>query len=182
MRAGTRRRQAGFTLLEAMIAISFVLMMMTGFGHVFARSNGVADQSYSTVRAHEEHDRNLRAVADILRCASWDSVGGFAADGTSTAPWFCRVIGSDAKGRVMDAPETLSWRAVSKTVHGVTNPGELVVTKNGESTVVASRVPQGGFVVRQNGNTLRVTLTTYYSASNRIVTSVSGDVSVSLRN
>jgi hypothetical protein len=177
------RRRSGFTFVEATISIAFFTMLMTSFGSVFMRSHGVADRSYTNVRANEEHDRNLRAVADLLRCAAWDTLTGFQPDGTSATPCFCRVLGSDASGRLMDVPETLCWRAATKPAPGVSNPGELVLMRNGvPTTLVCERVPAGGFLVTQSGNTLKVTLSTYYAASNGTIVTVSGNVSVSLRN
>jgi type II secretory pathway pseudopilin PulG len=177
------RPQAGFTFVEATIVVAILTTMMTAFGQVFTRSQGVADGSLATLRAHEEHTKNLRAIADLLRGAAWDTLTGFALDGTASAPTFCRLLGSDVKGRLIDLPETLSHRTTSQPVDGVDAPGEVVLSRGGVPTaVIAPRVPVGGFRVLLSGNTLEVTLTTYYSTSSRRVAMVTGAVSVSLRN
>jgi hypothetical protein len=83
---------------------------------------------------------------------------------------------------ILDAPRQISWRARSESVEGVAKPGELVVTSGGQQTVIARRVPAGGFRATLLGSTLRITLTTYSSGTNDRLAMLTGDTSLALRN
>ena len=52
----------------------------------------------------------------------------------------------------------------------------------GGDRIIADKVPQNGFLVRQDGSTLLIALTTYYSTSDRRAVQISGATAVSLRN
>ena len=177
----TLAAQRGFTLLE--ITVGFVLFtgLIALLGSVYASSDGLSRQCMTTMSAHEEHRRNLDALANLCRDAATDKFTGFAANNTSTEPSFQCVIGADASGRVLGPVQTISWRANEDHAPGVVT-GELIVTQNSAATVVARHVVGGSFRATLMGNTLRLTLTTYDAVGSNKPALVSGEVSVALRN
>ena len=131
----------------------------------------------------DDERRSLDALAGELRGADYLSLAGFdPTTGIATTLTFQCATGADKAGILLDAPETLSWRAVSTKYDGVSNPGELVCTKNGVTKVMAPRVASGGFSAARTGNTLRITLTTFCSTSQRKVSFSTATTYVSLRN
>lgn len=176
------RPESGFSLVETMVASGLVLGLAMVIGSVFAATAGVCRQSKVVLQANEDQRRNLDALANLLRAAASDTFSGFSANGTSAAPSFQCVTGADAAGRTLDATQVVTWRANGDNVPGLTNPGELVVTKGGVATVIARRVPGDGFLVTLLGSTLKIELTTYAYGSDRRVATVSGEVAIALRN
>jgi prepilin-type N-terminal cleavage/methylation domain-containing protein len=175
----------GFSLLELLVATSLFATLMASLVAVYHTTQGFSARSAVVLKANEEKQRDLDVIADVLRGAASASLTGFDAGGVATAPSFQLVTGADAAGRILGPVETIDWRAAATPVGGVGNPGELTLTQGGVTTTLAARVPRNGFVVRRSGNTLRITLTTYYAASSeaeRAVATVTGDVSVALRN
>lgn len=173
--------QRGFTLFEITIGFTLFTGLIALLGSVYASSDGLARQCMATMSAHEEHRRNLDALANLCRAAATDKFTGFDASNTSTAPSFQCVTGVDAGGRVLGPVQTISWRANKDAVRGVTT-GELVVTVNSVATVIARHVRGGSFRATLMGNTLRLTLTTYDAVSSEKPAMVSGEVSIALRN
>ena len=57
-----------------------------------------------------------------------------------------------------------------------------MLEKAGQVTVLAPRVPSGGFRVERTGTTLKVLLTTYASTSQRVVSQTTAETLVALRN
>jgi hypothetical protein len=181
----TRHRQCGTTLVEAVFVSALFVSLMATFLSVYSTTSSFSVRSSVQMRANEEQQRNLDAVANLLRGAALSSLAGFDAGGVSTSPTFQVVTGADATGaRVLGPAQTLGWRTTGGNVHGVQNPGEVTLTVNGVTTPLASRIPKGGFLVTRSANTLRVTLTTFYTMTDaeQTAATVSGDVSVSLRN
>lgn len=181
----SNHRQAGSTLIEVVFVTALFVSLMASFVSVYNSTSSFSARSSAVMRANEEQQRNLDAIANLLRGAALTSLGGFNAAGQSTAPTFQVVTGADAGGnRVLGPVQTLGWRTVGGNVHGIQNPGEVTLTVNGVTTSLASNIPKGGFLVTLSANTLRVTLTTYYSLSDatQTVATTSGDLSVSLRN
>ncbi len=174
--------QAGYTFLELVTATAIFALMVASFGRVFSSSSGLSASSRAALRAHEENRRSLAALSDVLRGAAWDTLAGFAADQTSTTPSFHLLLGSDAAGRLLDTVESVEWRSTAALVNGVTEPGEVVVLKDGQVTRLAPRVPRGGFSVVRQGNTLEIHLVTYYATREGRLALVTGEASVSLRN
>jgi hypothetical protein len=84
--------------------------------------------------------------------------------------------------RTLDPVEEMTWQPVAISANGVASPGQVVVTQGGVTRVLATRVARGGFSVLQQGNTLVVRLTTYYSTAARKTRTLSTSTSVSLRN
>jgi hypothetical protein len=177
-----RRRSSGFTLLEVAITSVVFLGLLAAFVAAHKTTREFTDRTYAEMRVNEEQQRNLAALADLLRGASASSLTGFDATGASTAPSFQSVTGADATGRILGPVQSIAWRPSSTPANDPANAGEIALDVGGVKVVIAPHVPVGGFVVRKSGNTLRVTLTTTYATSDRTTASVTGDVSVSLRN
>lgn len=177
-----RASQAGYTFFEAMVVIAMFTLLVLSFGRVFGSTSGLSTESRANLHAQEDNRRSLEVLANKLRGACWASLTGFAADGTATAPGYKCATGADGSGIILDVAEAMSWRSTSAAVNGVPSPGEVICTKNGVTTVLAPRVPSGGFKVIQSGSALRVQLTTYFSSSQRKVATATSEVSVSLRN
>lgn len=177
-----RRRPSGTTLLEVVITAVLFLSLLATFVAAHKTTRDFTDRTYAEMRANEEQQRNLVALANVLRGATASSLTGFDASGTSTAPSFQSVTGADASGRILGPVQSIAWRQSTTRGNGVDDAGELALVVGGVTVAIASHVPEGAFVVTKSGNTLRVTLTTVYSSSDRTTASVTGDVAVSLRN
>ena len=178
-----RDRQAGFTLLELTIAAALGAAVTAAFATTFATSSGLWGRSTVSLRVYEEHRRNLDAVANAFRGAVTSSLSGFDANNSSTAPVCQLVVGADDKGNlVLDEPRQITWRATAERAEGVDKPGELILTQAGQKTVIARRVPAGGFRAALLGSTLRFTVTTYSTGSNHQLSMLTGDTSLTLRN
>lgn len=177
------RRCAGFTLIELAVGVAVFGTISLAFATTFARSNALARASTATLQAGDDERRSLDAIAGALRGAAYESLQGFdEATGVALAPTFRRALGCDGGGLLLDTPETLSWRAVARPINGIAAPGEVVLVKDGTTTVVAPRVPKDGFRVTRSGNTLRIALTTFCSSSQRTVSTATWTTYVSLRN
>jgi type II secretory pathway pseudopilin PulG len=173
-----RTSQAGFTFIETTLVAVIFVGLVGMFGRAFSTSDGVMRESRAALRANEDLRRNLDSIANSLRGASASSLANFAADSTSTAPSYKCVTGLDSTGAcVLGAAQTLQWQADS----GTSKPGRLVLVSGGVSTTIARGVPTGGFKAFLEGNSLRVQLSTRYTTA-RGNTTITGDVSVSLRN
>src|SRR5262245_25970537 len=177
-----RRRTAGFTIIEMVFTIAIFSAISVWFARTLTATTSLSADSVLVLRAQEEHRRNLDSLANALRGASYASLTGFDATGTSTAPGCSCATGYEAGGAVLDAPMQLSWQATKLPVRGVTKPGEVVGVQGGVTKKLATRVPSGGFKAILVGNTMRIQLTTYYSTSAGKTVTVSGEASVSLRN
>jgi hypothetical protein len=175
-----RRCSCGTSLVEVVISTVVFLSILTAFVAVHKTTRDFTDRTYAEMRVNEEQQRNLVAIANVLRGASAGSLSGFDASGVSTHPSFQAVTGADTAGPILGPVQSIAWRAPA--VPGGGDPGELALDVGGVQVTLASRVPSGGFVVTRSGNTLRVTLTTRYSTAEQTLASVTGDVSVSLRN
>ena len=175
-----RRRRSGTSLVEVVISTVVFLTILTAFVAVHKTTRDFTDRTYAEMRANEEQQRNLVAIANVLRGASASSLGGFDASGVSTHPSFQAVTGADSVGPILGPVQSIAWRMPPVT--GAGDPGELALDVGDVQVTLASHVPSSGFVVTRTGNTLRVTLTTRYSTSEQTTASVTGDVSVSLRN
>jgi prepilin-type N-terminal cleavage/methylation domain-containing protein len=175
------RVQAGYTFLEMMVVVAAASLLYLLFVETLSSSSSLARTSRADLQANDDARRSLDVLANTLRGAAWTSLDGFDADDVATQPSFQRVAGSDANGAVLDVVETLRWRATA-SVDGIVGAGEVVLEKAGAVTVLAPRVPGGGFRVERSGNTLRIFLTTYASTSQRVVTQAAAEALVALRN
>lgn len=177
-----RRRQAGYTFIEMMVATAIFAGLFAAFARAFTTSQALSSDSTALVKASEELRRNLDAIANCWRGAAYASLTGFAADGTSTTPTFQCVSGGDAGGKVLAAAQQMKWQSSATPVKGIASPGDVVTIQGGVTKLVAARVPSGGFKAILSGSTLKIQLTTYYATSLGKTASVSGECSVSLRN
>ena len=177
------RPATGFSLIELILASSLVAMLTAVLAATFTTSSGLSNQSTTTLRVHEDHRRNLDAIANALRGAATASVTGFDVNGNATQPTFQNVIGIEDDGTLtLDSACQITWRKNGETVPGVSQPGELIVTQGGQKSVLARRVPSGSFQVTRLGGTLRIQLTTYCLGPRRTLETVAGQTSVTLRN
>jgi type II secretory pathway pseudopilin PulG len=177
------RRESGFTLIEAVVSVAIFLLLVTSFASAFATTDGLSSEARVAMRANEEHRKNLEAGANLLRGADLGSLSGFAADGTTSALSFQSVQGVDTAGTPILGPvQEIKWRSTTAKVTGIAKPGEVVIVTGGTTVQVMRNVPEGGFVVRQQGSTLKVALQTYYATSRGRTATVSGESSVTARN
>ena len=173
--------QGGFTFLETMVVVAVGGLLFGLLGQALSGSANLSNVSRVSLLAEDDARRSVDAIASTLRGASWESLTGFDQDDIATTPGFRRVVGSDPSGQVLDEEETLRWRA-ARAADGIQSPGEVVLEKGGVATVVAPRVPSGGFRVERTGTTLRVVLTTFASTSQRVVSQTTAEALVALRN
>ncbi len=176
-----RRRQAGFTFIEIAIVALILTSAFAVFAQVFQSSDGLVKRSRAALRAHEDLRRNLEAIANVLRGADIDTLGGFDSTGTAVKPTFQRVTGADMVGRTYGVVESIYWVS-APSIDGIANPGRVVHTKGATISLLADRVPQGGFSVTLDGTTLVISLVTYASTSQRETATVSGTTAVAFRN
>jgi type II secretory pathway pseudopilin PulG len=172
-------RQRGFTILEIAITVSLVSLSLATIGGVFKRSSELANDSRAQLRVHEEHRRNLEAIANVLRAADLDTLTGFTG-GVATNPHFECVTGA-GQTLTTSGVEELKWEVTTPS-DGVTNAGKVVRIVGGVKTTVADRVPQNGFQVRQEGGNLVIRLTTFYMTSQGRTVFLTGETAVFLRN
>ena len=140
------------------------------------------DDSRVRHRAEERLRRNVEAVANVLRGADIDTVSGFDATGRAIdTVYFARLHTVDRDGPIYVGAESIEWRADATPVDGVANPGRLVHVLDGVESVLATRVPEGGFETRFDDGALVIRLQTYYSSEGRAEVA-QGETAVSLRN
>lgn len=175
------RSQSGFTFVEVTLTFLIFGLLLSLYGQGLAASSGLADQSHARLRAVEDSRRNLRAIADRLRGGAIATLTGFAG-GVATDLSFQTVASATNGVRTLGPATQLVWRSSAAPVEGVAYPGEVVATQSGVTTVIAPRVPSGGFQVTQLGNTLVVLLTTYHAYRGHAPALVTDRISVCLRN
>jgi prepilin-type N-terminal cleavage/methylation domain-containing protein len=177
------RAQAGFTFLEMVIVVSLFSLIVTTFGSVFSTSSNLSAETRARMWAEDDNRRSLDAIANDLRSAAWASLKGFDGSGSATSVTFQPVLHAASPGVVLDEEETMCWEATSAKVNGVSSPGRVCCKKaSGETEVMAPRVPSGGLTMTLLGNTLRIQLTSFYSTSQRRVSTVTSEVELSFRN
>jgi hypothetical protein len=76
---------------------------------------------------------------------------------------------------------TVQWQS-GGSYAGVGTSGDVVMTKGGVTTTLASRVAPGGFTVTQSGSALKVRLVTFHPIDGGGVSYATGDATVALRN
>lgn len=175
------RSTAGFTFFEMAVVMAAAGMLYLLLGQTLSGAARLSSASRASLQAGDDLRRSLDAIASVLRGASWSSLGGFDANDVATQPTFQRAIGSDINGTLLDTVETLRWRP-ARAADGIQYAGEVVLEKAGQVTVLAPRVPSGGFRVERTGTTLKVLLTTYASTSQRVVSQTTAETLVALRN
>jgi type II secretory pathway pseudopilin PulG len=178
----TRYPEAGFSLFELIVAMGLATTLAAVIVASFVTSHGLANRSTTVLQAHEDYRFNLEAVAGVMRDAVYSTLSNFDEDGTTAEPSFQRAVGIDENGLVLEDTSVISWRATAEKVAGVDQPGELVLTRGSEQTVLARRVPAGGFRVARLGRMLRIEMTTYRGGPDHMLETISGQTSLLVRN
>jgi prepilin-type N-terminal cleavage/methylation domain-containing protein len=183
------RRSSGFSLVEVVVVTALFASLVGTLVTVHKTTLDFTRRTYAEMRANEEQQRNLAAIANVLRGAAVSSLTGFNVAGIATAPSFQTVTGADAAGRILGPVQSLAWTACTSTEacgcgggSTASNMGDLELAVGLAKVTLASGVAKGGFVVTKSANTLKVTITTRYSTDDQTTATVTGDVSVSLRN
>lgn len=192
-----RARARGFTLIELMVVLAIAGIMFAAL----AQTLGTSTRLYGTARAYLRSDddlhRSLDAICGMLRGAMMstmdpipaivesDGVTGITVDDWRDQ-WATQLTfkwPSDAQSVYLPGdPRTLRWRSAAP-VNGITSPGEVVHEMLGVTTVVAPRVPAGGFKIRRVGeSSLEVMLSTYSSTAQRTNAITTASASVLVRN
>jgi hypothetical protein len=177
-----RHAQRGYTMIEVAVVTVITMATLATVGQLLGATDGLTEETRAHGHATREHRRNLMALAGLLMSADVDSLAGFDQDGTSEAPRFQRVNGADLVERTYEEEERLVWMPMTRPVDGVERPGNVWLLTSGSARLVAARVPEGGFQVRQEGPTLAVRLTTYYVSDGRRMATVTSETAISLRN
>ena len=176
------RTEAGFTMVEVAIVCVIALAGLATVGSLIGSTQDLTDDTRTHTRATSEHRKNLRALSNLLRNVDIATLEGFDEDGKAVEPMFQRVAGADLVDRSYLAPERLVWKPDPSPVWGVERPGAVhLVTASGDE-VIAKNIPANGFALRQEGATLAIQLTTYYSLGARRTFHVTSETAVSLRN
>lgn len=178
----SRPRAAGFTLYEVVIVLGLTAVLLSSITPLFTSNSNLAEDTRAHQRAEAAHRRNLVALAHILRAVDLQTLDGFDANGISTNPHFSRVTGADLDDLLYTGNEELLWIESPIAVDGVTRPGAVYLVQGGNRTLVADRVPSGGFRLRQEGQNLVIELTTYWATSAGRLVTEHGETVVSVRN
>jgi hypothetical protein len=181
VRSTTRRREAGFTVLEMAITVVVASFALAGMGGVFKATDTVTQESRLRMRVANEQRRNLVALTNVLQAADLSTLGNMDVTGTSSRPTFQRVSGQTDGTKALAAEEEILWLASSEPVDGIAYPGRLVLRSGGVDTVIADKVPKDGFLLRQDGRTLTIELTSYFRLLNKTHKTV-GSTSITMRN
>lgn len=176
-----RLRLSGVTVVEATFAIAISTGLFLGIGATLGTTTRLAERSRGDLQASEENRWALDRLGNALRGAAADTMTGFDVSGVATAPRFSTVPGMAAGVRTLSTAATLQWQA-TPAVGGVTSPGQVVRVQDGVTTVVAKRVPSGGFTVTQVGGGLLIHLESFAPMSNGEISHAAGDTFVRLRN
>lgn len=176
-----RRARAGFTFFEVVVAGAIAGVLFLLFGQSFTTSSRMGATAHVELMAHDTARRSLDALANVLRGAYWDELGLDDAQ-PSTAVTFQRVTGvAESGAAVLGPPERVEWRA-SAAVDGIARAGNLVHVRGGAESVIAPRVPEGGFRAQLDGTLLLLTLTTFHGVDRQRTSQVTVSCAVALRN
>ena len=184
MSAGRLRVQGGFTFFEVVIAGTLLLAAVSVFATVMGSTDRLTRESHVHTRVTTEHRRNLHNIANHLNTAWIESLDGFDEKGEATLLRFQRAVSQNDDGAVYGPEEAITWAPVP----GIPNvagrvAGRVVLVRPGQPPVLmADRVPQGTFLIRQEGRNLIVRLGTYYRTTNEQLVQVTSETSVMLRN
>ena len=177
-----QKSERGFTLLEVAICAALFSLILVTASSLFNSAAGQVKSNRARLRAAAQHRRSLDTLADTLRDADVATLTGFDVDGKSSSPTFAQVTGALLDERVHSETGQMQWRAAADPVDGVPHPGAVYLVGPSGETLLADRVPEGGFEVRQEGSTLVIRVSTYYTTSDRWTTLVTGETAVTLRN
>ena len=173
--------QRGFSLIEVVICLVIVVSGLGVATSLTATTTELVKDDNIRTRLHAEHRRSLLTIGNVLRTASLQSLAGFT-DSVATEPVFRRVTGVALNNILQLGEQRLQWRAADADVPGVEMPGALWLVSDGEATLVADRVPAGGFSVRMEGSVLAIELSTYYATDLNHTAQFTSETAVYLRN
>jgi hypothetical protein len=176
-----RHSEAGFTMFEIALVSAIALTGLAVVGQLLGTTQDLSTDTRAHSLAATEHRKNLRALTDVLRSIDIRTLKGLDA-GTTTAVEFQRVSGADLTDRVYEASERIEWRPSGADVWGIKYPGHLFLRSSAGDQRIAKNVPAGGFRIRQEGKTLAIDLTTYYTVGAKRTVQVTSETAVSLRN
>lgn len=174
-------RQRGFTFFETVVVVAAAGLLYMLLGESLSASSGLTRTSRASLQANDDQRRSLDAISGVLRGAAWSTLVGFDVNDQATTVSFQRPVAADVNGAVLGPVETVRWR-VGAAVDGMQTVGEVVHVTGGTTTVLAPRVPSGGFRLERTGTTVKVLLTTFASTSQRAVTQSDAEALVALRN
>lgn len=178
-----RRRNAGFTFIEVVVTGAMAGLLFLLFSQSFASSSQLGTTAHMGLMAHDNARRSLDAVANVVRGAYWDTLGELDDTQPTTVLGFQRVVDISTSGAaVLGSDERIEWRAVAGAVDGIAHPGSLVHVTALGGTVIAPRVPQGGFKAVLAGNLLSLQLTTWHGVHAGRVANITLSCAVALRN
>lgn len=175
-------RRRGYTLVEVAVSSALLSLVLASASSVFSTADGQVKRNRVRMRVATEHRRNLDAVASILRDADIATLTGFDVGGRSSNPSFAKVTGALLNEREHGETLQLVWRPDPRPVDGVAFPGAVHLVSASREERVATRVPKGGFEVRQEGSTLVIRISTYYTTADRLTSLLTCETAVTLRN
>jgi len=168
-------------MFEIAIVTAFALTGLAVVTKVLGTTERLSTDTRTHTFAAKEHRKNLQALTNVLRNVDLRTVSGLES-GQSTALSFKRVSGADGLDRTYEAVERIEWRPMQGEVWSVKFPGHLFLVGSGGERRIAKNVPAGGFQVRQEGSTLAVRLTTFYTTGQERTVQTTSETAISLRN
>jgi prepilin-type N-terminal cleavage/methylation domain-containing protein len=172
----------GFTFFEVIVALSVIAIGYTTLGSVFRTNTNMVEESRALQRAEGAHRKNMAALSRVLRGIDIQTLTGVNSEGVAASPGFSRVTGADLEDLTYTGSEQLLWLPAPVSVAGVPSPGAIYLLRDGERYLVADRVPKGAFYVRQEGLSLVIHLSTYWSTSARRLATRTSESVISVRN
>jgi hypothetical protein len=176
------RPARGFTIYEVTIVIVLSGLAMATLSSIFTSNEDMVEGARAKQRAESEHRRSVESLTGVLRGVAAETLGGFGPGGETTNPTFGRVTGADLTDFTYVGDEELRWEAAALKTNGVAQPGAVYLVRGGQRTLVADRVPAGGFRVRLDGPNLVVALTTFYAITKDNVAYRTSETVVAVRN
>lgn len=173
---------AGFTIYELVIAVGMAAVGLMAVTSSLATNADMVDDARARQRAEAAHRRNITAIARVLREVDIQTLGGFDGSGNATTPSFSRVTGADLDDLTYVGEESLEWSPSPLAVDGVKEPGAVYLVRGEQRTLVADRVPSGGFRLVREGQNLVIHMTTYYVTSTSHLAYRTSHSVVSVRN
>ena len=102
------RRPSGSSLVEIVVVTAMFALLMGTFVAVHKTTLDFTCRTYAEMRANEEQQRSLAAIANALRGAAASSLTDFNVSGVATTPSFQTVTKADAAGRILGPIQSLA--------------------------------------------------------------------------